>query len=770
MTTIWGSLIELVSSITPFSLLWIAIRAAALLLLAGWLTRYLSGTSATGRHLIWLAAMIAVLAAPGASILLPGMDLHVLPANEVASQVARLSPRSQALLADEPSEAGTGEPASGALPGARLNGLSTWTDSLSRIPWKGSLVAIYLLGLVLQLTFLGVGIARLGWLTHRCRRADSALESLARKLALSLGIRRPIQVRVSKRVQVPFVWGVIRPVILLTGDSLKWSRQQQRDALAHELAHVARLDWVSLLIGRVACLVYWPLPLGWWAARHMSREAERACDDQVLLLGGGAADYARQLLELASNRRMWIVPTASYLLQKSEISNRIRAILDPELRRKRMKKNLYCTALIVGLLAAVAVGAIRLEPSLSPQSRTDIALLEAAASGDLNQVTRLLQGGADPNLLVPGERTPLIRAADKGHLLVVRALLERGADPNRTDRASSRRFPEIPRSPLGAASSSGHTEVVEVLLQSGAEVDLAPRGDGTPLMWAAGAGHEMVVDQLLEAGADPNRVIRGDGTALMEAAGGGHQRVVGLLLDAGADPSLSSRGDGTALYKAINSGEDSIVKQLLDAGADTNYSPRGDATPLARATRRGDTDAVARLLEAGADPNYTPRGDPSALMEAASQGDLETISMLVERGADPNRAVPGDGNPLIAAARAGQAEAIDLLIDLGARPDASVRGDGSPLIAAAVNGDVAAARVLLERGADVNAAVGGDENPLINAARRGHIEVAILLLDRGAEVDTQIRDNGRIYTALGEARRMGHSEMEKLLLSHGARP
>ena len=737
MTAFWGSTTELVSSISPFSLLWIGIRAAALLLLAGWLTRCWSGASATGRHLIWLAAMIAVLAAPGASVLLPGMGLRILPAQEVASQVPRPSPHNQPLLTEEPSEANAGEPASGALPATRLNALPTWMDSINQIPWQGSLLAIYLLGLVLQLTFLGVGIARLGWLTHCCRSADSTLESLAAELALSLGIRRPVQVRVSKRVQVPFVWGVIRPVILLTEDSLKWSRQQQHDALAHELAHVARLDWVSLLIGRVACLVYWPLPLGWWAARHMAREAERACDDQVLLLGGGAADYARQLLELASNRRMWIVPTASCLLQKSEISNRIRAILDPELRRKRMKKNVYCTALIVGLLAAVAVGAIHLEPSMSPQSQTDVSLLDAAGKGDLSQVMRLLQGGADPNLLVPGERTPLIRAAHGGHLLVVRALLDRGSDPNRNDRASSRHFPEIPRSPLGAASRSGHAAVVEVLLENGAKVDLAPRGDGTPLMWASAAGREMVVAQLLRAGADPNRVIRGDGTALMEAAGGGHQRVVEQLLDAGADPSLSSRGDGTALYKAINRGEDSIVKQLIDAGAD---------------------------------PNYIPRGDPSALMEAASRGDLEAISMLVERGADPNRAVPGDGNPLIAAARSGQAEAIDLLIDLGARPDASVRGDGSPLIAAAANGDVAAARALVERGADVNAAVRGDENPLINAARQGHVEIAILLLDAGAAVDTQIRDNGRIYTALGEARRMGHSDMETLLLSHGARP
>ncbi len=759
---------ELLSSISPLTLLWISIKAATILLVTGLLTRYLSGTSATGRHLIWLAALIAVLAAPVASAWLPGLDLHILPTTESWSQNpnSQQSPLGLHRPTSEPSDGATGlDPKPTEQPEIEGSLIPAWTESITGLPWTKSLFAIYLIGLLLQLSFLGVGVARLAWLTQGSRRADPELQALATRLAAALGIRRPVQVRISKRVQGPFVWGVLRPVILVAEDSLKWSPQHQHDALAHELAHVARLDWISLLIGRVACLLYWPLPLGWWAARQMAWEAERACDDQVLLLDGGAADYARQLLDLASRGRVWMVPPASCLLQKSEISKRIRAILDPALRRRKMKKNLYCITLSLGLLAAVAVGAIHIEPYSTPQAKT---LLDAAVSGDLSLVRSLLQAGADPNLLVAGERTPLIQAAAAGHLAVVRELLSKGADPNRTDRASSRRFPEIPRSPLGAASLFGDFEIVRLLLQSGAEVELAPRGDGTPLMWAAGAGHEAVAAQLLEAGADPNRIIRGDGTALIAAAGGGHQGVVEQLLDAGADPSLSSRGDGTALYQAIDNGQDSIVELLLDAGADTNHSPRGDATPLARATSHGDTDSVARLLEAGADPNYTPRGDPSALMEAASRGDLEAISMLVERGADPNRPVPGDGDPLIAAARAGQVEAIDLLLDLGARPDSAVKGDGNALIAASANGDLDTTRLLLERGADVNAAVTGDENALINAARRGHIDIAILLLDAGAQVNTQIRDNGRVYSALGEARRMGHSDVVSLLLRSGA--
>lgn len=744
------------------SWVWIVLEASLILIVGGFLTRYWPGTSAAGRHLIWLASLCTVLTLPVVWMLVPEIPLAVLPATVNASTQEASRPREGRTTTSRPiprsgdrNAVSTGSPKTGTSPSS-MGG--------SR-PWSVLLLSTYLLGALLQAGFLGAGLLRLRRLTRDSER-DDYCQQVAGRLASSLGVRRPVRVGVSS-VEFPFAWGCWRPVVILPAEFRGWSLPRQSDVLAHELAHVVRLDWISLLLGRIVCMLYWPLPLAWWGARRMSGEAERACDDQVLLLGSIPADYARQLLEFASGRQGSPEP-ASGLLGRPEISLRIRAILDPNLRRTTMKKRLYCSALICGMLMALAAGTVRLEARAESGRAAD--LLRAATNGDLSQVRRLIQSGVDPNSVIPGRRSALVQAAYAGHLEVVRQLLAQGADPNLYDRASSRRFPEIPRSPLGAAAASGDRAIVQDLLQVGALVDFAPPGDGTPLILAASAGHEEVVGELLDAGADPNRIVPGNGTALIVAAGGGHLAVVERLLAAGADPSLGSPGDGTPLSQALDEGYDRVVDRLLDAGAAGSGRPeRGDPTPLAKAAGRRNPELVQALLESGADPDQAPPGDPSALMEAASQGDLETISLLVEHGANPNRPQPGDGNALIAATRAHRLEAVRLLLDLGARPDAAVPGDGNALIAAAAEGETDIARLLLEQGADPNGQVRGDENPLINAARGGHLATANLLLEAGARIDTEIRDYGRIYTALGEARRMGQDAMVDLLLRHGAR-
>ena len=67
------------------------------------------------------------------------------------------------------------------------------------------------------------------------------------------------------------------------------------------------------------------------------------------------------------------------------------------------------------------------------------ALGEAAAAGDLGAMRRVLDGGADPNVLVPAmaaegekyETTALVAAAGHGQLEAAALLLDRGASPDK---------------------------------------------------------------------------------------------------------------------------------------------------------------------------------------------------------------------------------------------------------------------------------------------------------------------------------------------------
>jgi uncharacterized protein len=91
--------------------------------------------------------------------------------------------------------------------------------------------------------------------------------------------------------------------------------------------------------------------------------------------------------------------------------------------------------------------------------------------------------------------TALHYAAWVGDLDEVRRLIEAGADPDLTD--------SIGETPLHGAAASGRVDVVAYLLSVGARHDLHERTLGlTPLHWAASHGCLETLKILIEAGAD----------------------------------------------------------------------------------------------------------------------------------------------------------------------------------------------------------------------------------------------------------------------------
>jgi TonB family protein len=120
-----------------------------------------------------------------------------------------------------------------------------------------------------------------------------------------------------------------------------------RAVLLHELAHIARHDCWTLAMAELAVALYWFHPLAWWAASRMRRERERACDDRVLAAGITASGYATDLLEVARGRLDAALP-APAMARASNLEARLRAILDPTVRRRDMG------AKAVGVVAAAA--------------------------------------------------------------------------------------------------------------------------------------------------------------------------------------------------------------------------------------------------------------------------------------------------------------------------------------------------------------------------------------------------------------------------------
>ena len=187
-------------------------------------------------------------------------------------------------------------------PGTSVNPLYIWT-AVAGIVW-----------------FVGVavmaGYALLGSLRMR---------SVVREaVPLESGAALPDNVWLCDAVRSPFILGIVRPKIYLPSGI---TREQMLCILAHEQAHVERLDHCLKPFGWLLLSVYWFHPLVWIAYMLFCRDLELACDEKVV--GGmdldGRKAYSHALLACSLQRKMIF----SYPLAFGEIGvrERVKGIL-----------------------------------------------------------------------------------------------------------------------------------------------------------------------------------------------------------------------------------------------------------------------------------------------------------------------------------------------------------------------------------------------------------------------------------------------------------
>jgi ankyrin repeat protein len=181
-----------------------------------------------------------------------------------------------------------------------------------------------------------------------------------------------------------------------------------------------------------------------------------------------------------------------------------------------MKKLITLLALNCCLVFPLAAQA---PVQLTPEEQ---ALMEAAYTGDLEEVRRLVVDGTSIDFVDVERRGPLMFAAFNGHAVVVEFLLDAGAEIDKKDSNG--------RTALMYASSGPFAETVDLLLVRGAEVNVQGTLEGfTPLMTAAAEGLADVARILLDAGADRDITDVDGDTALSFAQQNGHTEVVELL-------------------------------------------------------------------------------------------------------------------------------------------------------------------------------------------------------------------------------------------------
>ncbi|WP_169809534.1 M56 family metallopeptidase [Terrimicrobium sacchariphilum] len=387
------------------------------------------------------------------------------------------------------------------------------------------------------------------------------------------------------------------------------------------------------------------------------------------------------------------------------------------------------------------------------QQRTNVDLLvQASKTGDIAEMTRLLDAGVDVDGVASDDFTPLTRAAVSGQAAAVKLLLARGAQVDK---------PRLPGWDYTAMCLAKTVEVAQLLKDAGANVNATLFGRPEPIVtYPARWASVDVVRWFLDNGVDAKTAHYDDPSLLFSA---GRPETAELLIERGVPVNAREESGEAALTWILRFVKNpaQIAKVLLRHGADPNARSRGGVVPLMVAP---DGETVDALIAAGADILAKDdrggsvlqyfggeKADPSreealrrhglvltdeaeglALMGRAILGnDVDQVKRLLAQGVNPDREVIGyqqylESSKMELATSFGRFEIVNVMRAAGGK-------DVGLLSQAAAEGDIAKIKELLAAGAKVDETTSMGATPLSFAVRRGQLESVRVLLDAGAD-------------------------------------
>lgn len=641
--------------------------------------RYARAARASVRHLVLTSTFAALLALPAAMLIAPAIAIELPWAspltpshqNDAVANVAAVPTPVATSANDGASARNQTTP----LAGSDM-ATSSAMPSFTHVSWLAMMRVIWIAGAALMLAMLAIALVRLRtvrrtglpWLERRDEVTRMAREA---------GVSRPVAVVLHERIPAPLTCGWRHPVVVFPNDAREWSDGDVRRVLLHELEHVRRGDWIVQIAARTICSIYWFHPLVWTALRQLCLEAERACDDAVVMREA-ETDYAEQLVALA--RRMSDAPAHAMvaMASRSDLSARVTALLDRHQRRGKAGIMTFVAAVGAAAVITITIGPLRAVATAATQS-SGTATADGRGSGSGSG-----SGSGAGSGIGRGARAGTGAGAGAGSgVTTVIAGGPGAAVGGVPGGVASGVAGGIGSGEPGAAVGGIPAGVSDG--PAGAAVGGVPGGvaDGVPGAAVGGIldGVSGAVVVHREAALDNkrrgSRADRALGEALTEAAADGDVKAIEELLAAGVDVNMKVEGDGSALIAAAKNGQISTMKFLLTRGASVNMGVEGDGNPLIAAAASGHTAGVTLLLEQGADIEAVVDGDENALIRAAENGRLEIVKLLVGRGANVNASVRVESNfngqprvedrtPLSMAQRGGHAAVVAFLQSAGA--------------------------------------------------------------------------------------------------------
>src|SRR5204863_6621272 len=238
--------------------------------------------------------------------------------------------------------------------------------------------ALYAVPAAILLFITVLALLRLIALTARAEvLVDGHWLSALARAQRRMGFKHGTALLTSDELASPISWGLIRPVILLNRRAIEATGEAEA-IIAHELAHVARMDWAKLLLARLATALFWFNPFVWLLAREAHQLREEAADDSVLASDIADTDYAQLLVGIARHECPGLLLGAHGVApSRNSLARRVARVLDGKSVRGPVARSFALGVFTGAVLIAAPLAALTLAPA-SP--KTSMVLKGASAS------------------------------------------------------------------------------------------------------------------------------------------------------------------------------------------------------------------------------------------------------------------------------------------------------------------------------------------------------------------------------------------------------
>jgi len=283
-------------------------------------------------HFLWQGAALAALAYVGMSLCRSASARYAFSVAILVSMLA--APVATFLVLNAQVQAGP--PANSNAPALALPSFaSTQLAAMAKKSPAPYWNAPDYLFLLVELWFAGVVLFSLRsaggfFLVAQLRRKECAplppeLLELCHLLQGKMGLQRIVRYCATIHLEAPAVAGWLCPVVLLPITALTGLSEPQLQAvIAHELAHIRRLDaFLNLFQIAVESLLFYH-PAVWWLGKRIREERENCCDDAAVAVCGSPVVYARALARMAESR---VAPQLLMAANRGPLAARVSRLL-----------------------------------------------------------------------------------------------------------------------------------------------------------------------------------------------------------------------------------------------------------------------------------------------------------------------------------------------------------------------------------------------------------------------------------------------------------